>query len=192
MTFIQFLREFPAIFGVIGIIVGGAIMLWVTKKFGPMRVEALNEVVTAYQQQVAAQIELGKIQNEQHIVALNMQKEHWSEELAKMEASRDDYKKQLHDVRDTLGSKNTELQLEVQELQMRPSVEHIQAEQQTFYREMLVTMQSIADAVKAHDASVDERIKPITESCKATAFAMTELVKELRKPLIRGRKSQSV
>lgn len=168
-------------------------MFWVTKKFGPMRNEAINEVVNAYKQQVQAQIDLSKVQSEQHMVALNMQKEHWAEELAKLEKERDNYRSTLHQVRNDTGSLIQEQKLKIQELEMRPTVEVLQSETQAFYREMSATLQQISTALQKHDDKIDERLStyfnPLQTACAGTATAMTELVKTLTKKPRKSRKA---
>lgn len=185
MTIIQFLREFPAIFAVVGLLVGGAIMFWVSRKFGPIQNAAWEKVVEAKQQQIDAQIELAKITAAQYETSLKMQAEHWTEELNKMEASRDQYKTDLHAVRGELGTENTNLKLRVQELELRPSLEIVQTEQQNFYRDMSDTLKGIATALKQHDDKIDERMEayfgPLQSACAGTAEAMTALVKTLTK-----------
>lgn len=176
MDVIYFLKQFPAIWASFGLLVGGAAMFLVTKKFGPMRSDALNEVVGAYKEQVKAQIGLSQTQAEQHMLSLKMQKDHWSEELAKLEKERDVYRTTLHKERGELGTENTMLKLKVQELEMRPSVELIQTEQQSFYREMLGTMKEIGTALHAHDEGIDERMRPLQDACTQTANGMKELV----------------
>lgn len=184
-TLIQFLREFPASFAVIGLLVGGAVMFWVTKKFGPMRNDALAEVIEAYKQQVKAQIALSATQAEQHMVQLGMQKDHWSEELAKLEKERDTYRNTLHEVRNDTGALIETQKLRIQELELRPNIEVLQTEQQSFYRDMSDTLKGIATALKQHDDKIDERMAtyfgPLQSACAGTAEAMTELVKQLTK-----------
>jgi hypothetical protein len=177
LTFVEFLKAFPAIFAVIGILVGGAIMLWVTKKFGPMQNQALAQVIKTYEQQVAAQIKLAETQAAANVASLEMQQQHWAEEVKKLEISRDTYKIDLHKVRNDLGAENTFLKLRVQELELRPSLEIVQDEQQTFYREMLGTMKGIGDALQKHDESIDARMEPLQSACSETAKGMQELVK---------------
>lgn len=181
MSIVDFLKAFPALFAVLGLLVGGTIMLWVTKKFGPMQNTALQQVVKTYEKQVDALNKLAETQFAAHQVALQMQKDHWAEELGKMEKSRDQYKQDLHTVRGELGTENTNLKLKNQELEMRPSVEVIQVEQQTFYREMLDTMKSIGTELKTHDQSIDARMQPLYTACNATADGMKALVKALTK-----------
>jgi hypothetical protein len=166
---IELLKQFPALWATIGLLVGGGVMFWVTKKFGHMRSDALNEVVNAYKAQVQAQIELSKTQSEQHMVTLEMQKNHWGEELAKLEKSRDEYKQQLHSCRNDLGIENTELKLKIQELEMRPTVEVLQSETQAFYRDMSNTLKGIAESMKSHDDKSQERFEELVKSLRKTA-----------------------
>lgn len=176
MDVIYFLKQFPALWASFGLIVGGLCMFLVTKKFGPMRSDALNEVVGAYKEQVKAQIALSSTQAEQHMASLRMQKDHWAEELSKLEKERDDYRAKLHDQNNVANA----LALRVQELELKPSVEIIQTEQQSFYREMLKTMKEIGTALHAHDEGIDDRMKPLQDACTETARGMKELVTILK------------
>ncbi len=165
MSFTDILIKFPAIWASIGLLAGFACMFWITKKFGPMRSDALNEVVGAYKAQIEAQIALAKTQAEQYMTTLRMQKDHWAEELLKLEKERDDYRNKLHDAN---GSCNT-FQLRVQELEMRPSLELVQTEQQSFYRDMSNTLKGIATSMKHHDDKSQERFERLISSLKKAA-----------------------
>jgi preprotein translocase subunit SecD len=164
MTVMEILRQFPAIWATLGLLVGGGVMFWVTKKFGPMRNDALNEVIGAYKEQVKAQIALSATQAEQNMATLTMQKDHWAEELAKMEKERNNYRNDLHAEREIHNA----AKLKVQELEMRPSLELVQTEQQSFYRDMTNTLKGIAESMKLHDDKSQERFE--------------ELIMSLRKP----------
>ncbi len=183
ITMIEFLKAFPAVLGVIGTIVGGLAVYAVMHKIGPLREAALRELVATHQKTLDAHVQMQKVQSEQHLVQLNMQKDHWAEELRKMEASRDEYKTISHQVRNDLGGANTALQLKVQELELRPNVDIIAAEQKRFFQEMVVSMQQmntglvkLLDTLKVHDDSIEERtmeiIKPVRDMCEHVVFAL--------------------
>lgn len=180
----EFLKAFPALWAIMGLLVGGGIMLWVTKKYGPMRNDALKEVVSAYREQIKVAAELAETMAQRHMAQLAMQKDHWSEELGKMERARDDYRDQLHQARNDLGAEITTLRMKNQELELRPSVEVLQSEQKTFYSDLSATMKGIAISLKDHEDKLDERLglyfKPLHDACASTAKAMSELVKTLR------------
>lgn len=166
--FLRLLHDVPFLVGLIGLLIGGAITLWIATKYGPIQNAALQKVIDAKQQQIDAQIELAKTTAAQYEMALNMQREHWSEELTKIETSRDQYKDQLHTCRNALGTENTELKLKVQELELRPSLELVQTEQKSFYRELLT---------EVHNLSSPERMlkfqKPILDACKEISDGMS-------------------
>jgi hypothetical protein len=176
---VDILKAFPAIWAMVGLIVGGGMMFIVAQKFGPIRNQAQKELMEYYQQQVKAASDLTKIQAEQHMAALDMQKEHWKEELAKCEKSRDEYKTNLHAVRNELGAECQELKLTVQELRLRPTVEGLETQQQAFYKEMIALMLGISKTLKEHDEQVPIRMQalqqPILDACRDISEGMNGL-----------------
>ena len=188
---VDILKAFPAIWAMVGLIVGGGMMFIVAQKFGPIRNQAQKELLHYYQEQVKAAYDLSKIQADQHMAALNMQKEHWNEELAKCEKSRDEYKANLHAVRNDLGAGCSELKLTVQELRLRPTVEGLETQQQAFYKEMIGLMlqhsevlSSISKTLKEHDERIPERIRelqqPILDVCQTISEGMNEMAVTLQ------------
>lgn len=184
MNVLDLLKAFPALWATFGLLIGGGIMFWVAQKFGPIRNQAQMELMKSYQDQVKAAYDLAKIQSEQHMAQLEMQRDHWTEENRKLEKARDEYKATLHAVRNDVGAENVELKLKIQELELRPSVEIIQAEQQAFFKEMVNSMAAIAVALKSHHESIPQRInefqKPILDVCNKISTSMTELVHTLQ------------
>jgi chromosome segregation ATPase len=180
MNILELLRTFPSLWATFGLLVGGGIMFWVAQKFGPIRNQAQGELIKSYQEQVKAASGLAEIQLNAHMVQLKMQKDHWTEELSKLEASRDEYKTQSHAARNEANA----YALKIQELEMRPSVELIQTEQQAFYKEMVTLMKNISTKLNSHDESIPRRIqefqKPILDACNDISKGMTELVTTLQ------------
>ncbi len=168
----------------VGLIVGGGMMFIVAQKFGPIRNQAQKELLHYYQEQVKAAYDLSKIQADQHMAALNMQKEHWNEELLKCERARDEYKTTLHAVRNDLGAECQELKLTVQELRLRPTVEGLETQQQAFYKEMIALMLGISKTLKEHDESIPLRIQelqqPILDVCSQISTGMNDLANTLQ------------
>lgn len=175
MTLIAFLKEFPAIFAVIGLLVGGAVMFWVTKKFGPMRSDALNEVVGAYKLQITANKEL-----------LEMQKAHYEIELDDMKKERDSYRTNLHAEKQA----HQAVLLTVADLQSRPNVDKVYEGQQAFFAENTKAMHAILQMIRDHDYSIEARtikiIQPVQDMCAEVVRALNghklKLVKQTKTP----------
>lgn len=123
-------------------------MFVVAQKFGPMKNEALQEVVGAYKEQIKANLGL-----------LEMQKAHYEMELGDLKTERDTYRTSLH----TEKEAHQAILLTVADLQSRPNLDKVYEGQQSFFKTNTDCMQAIMETLKEHDDSIEERTKKIIE-----------------------------
>lgn len=187
MTVFHLLREFPAIWATIGLLVGGGVTFLAYRKLGPIRDAAMNEVIKSYEKNLALQTDMARTQHEHHEQQLAIQREHLTEELTKIERSRDEYKEALHCARNDMGAEITHLKLKVQEMELRPNVEVIHSAQEKFYTKMIGLMELLGTELKKHDEGIEARtskiIEPVQNMCNEVVKALNghKLVLRTRK-----------
>lgn len=155
------LRQFPAIWATIGLLAGGGVMFIVAQKFGPMKNEALQEVVGAYKEQIVANRGL-----------LEMQKSHYEIELSDLKVERDNYRTALHGEKEA----HQATLLTVADLQSRPNLDKVYEGQQAFFEKNTDCMQAILEALQEHDSGIEDRtkqiIEPVVKVCEQIVAAL--------------------
>ncbi len=160
--FITLLREFPAVWAIVGSTISAVIVFVVARRFTPIYSSAVKDLSAVY-----------KLQIEGHERALQMQKTHWENELsyqrtafASLQTERDDYRTKLHEER-TAHQATTLL---LADAQARPNVEQVYKGQQEFFFKMSKYMEEQTDTMKAihkslvdHDNGVEKRTSDVVQ-----------------------------
>jgi predicted helicase len=163
---LDLLRSFPAIWASLGLLLGagvtGVAMFVVMRKFGPMKAEALKELVDAY-----------KLQIESNQSTLQMQKQHYELENAEITKERNTYRENLHEER----KQHNAASLRIKELEMRPDITALFRTSEAFYTKQTEAMTQLILSLRAHDEGVGERMKPIYESLGTMGKGIEELLR---------------
>lgn len=166
MNWQELLKQFPALWAVVGGILGSglasAIFVFANRKFSALVTAQTKNLTELHEKQIAAQKDL-----------LEMQAAIASKTLLAMTAEREDYKQKLHDANDAHNLTTIELE----KLKLQPDLGKLLAaesgwndERRKVYSEFGDTLKSIRDSINSHDRDVDQKVKPLKDG-------MAELLK---------------
>jgi len=144
---LRIIREFPALWAFLGLLVGGSVAYAVSLKFTPMYGKALKEFDILHDDMVDA----------------------YKAQIADLKAEKEDYKKKLHDEK---GHHHHAL-LRISEMEARPNVDKVYEGQQEFFtsmtvamKELTVSMRLIHTSIMDHDIRVAERTAEAMDKIK--------------------------
>jgi len=139
---IRILREFPAIWMAIGLIVSAIVAYLVAKKFTPIMVSTVGDIADMHKTMV----------------------ESYKVQIAEFKIERNDYRDKLHEEKQA----HQATLLLLTDLQARPNVDQVYKGQQDFFQRMsghmdeqTKTMKLIHESIVKHDQGVEKRAKEV-------------------------------
>lgn len=149
----------------------GAVIIYFANR-GNMKtmVEAHSATVTALKESAAMSAQTAK------------------EQLEKVEKERDTNRQLAHDIRVDLGSKLTDAQLRIKDLELRPDLSSLMSATESLVGVVTTLSESVrkhdelgAKRMEDHDAKVAKRMEPLYDTMKKMGHALTELLRRTPK-----------
>ena len=141
---VRLLREFPALWLAIGLVISAIVSYVVARRFTPIYAETVKDMANLHK----GMVDSYKVQIEE------------------LKCERNDYREKLH----TEKGDHQNTLLALTELQARPNVDQVYKGQQEFFTKMsghmdqqTKTMQLIHDSLKEHDQGIEKRTAEVVD-----------------------------
>lgn len=177
----SFLRDW-SIFVPVGTAIGLIVAYFASREYIRQTIKTLKDTIASQEQSLKAKDDLAKSLSETHISVIAS----LEEKLKAMTDERDNYRKQLHDIREEI----TPLKLEIQELKLRPDLNVViqkeeawHSRREVFYTDMAANQRAIIETsrdtlriIGEIKTSVEQEIKESNEVCAAVGKGLQDVL----------------